>query len=130
VLIVRNPNNWSCLAACAATITCRPIFDVFDAVGHDGSEHRPESAHPDRRRSFLLEEARHYLSSQGWFMRRLGEGVDGVERLRWVHVGLVGLLPRTGPRYPHWTVWSGAKGMLLETGPAHPVGPRDLGAEQ
>jgi hypothetical protein len=124
--VVANPNNWSCLAACAATIAGSSVAAFATHAGHDGSACDGSSGHPDGRRSFALAEARRFLRQHGWRLDYLGGGPGVAKHLTSCRVGLVSLLPATGPAYPHWAVWDGTDRVLLEVGPCRPVGPRPL----
>lgn len=51
-----QPNDWSCLATCAAMLADTQPKDVFDFLGHDGSEQVGE-----HRRGFHIQEITDYL---------------------------------------------------------------------
>lgn len=60
--IIRQPNDWTCLAACAAMITSTSIQDFIDYTGHDGSEYDETSPHPDKRKGYMMHEMASYLA--------------------------------------------------------------------
>jgi hypothetical protein len=37
--VIHQPTPFSCMACVAAMITNEPLEEVFDAIGHDGSQH-------------------------------------------------------------------------------------------
>lgn len=125
--IVPNPNNWSCLAACAATIAGATLEDFCRHVGHDGSEAPVESGHPEGRRSFTLAEAESFLRARGWRLRKVGHGWEAGRQVWGLDLALVALLPRSHA-FPHWTLWHGPTGAFLETGPKKVRGARQFPA--
>lgn len=57
MLLQMSPNRWSCLPNSFANALEVPISDIFDFVGHDGSEIIwPELSEPFCRRSFHIQE--------------------------------------------------------------------------
>lgn len=59
---IKQPNTWTCSAACACMIAGQPIESFYDFVGHDGSGIDPESQHPEKRRGFSYREVIKYLA--------------------------------------------------------------------
>lgn len=52
-----QPNRWTCVPAAFAIATNTSITDIFDFIGHDGSEILwPQLNEPFRRRSFHIQE--------------------------------------------------------------------------
>lgn len=64
---MKQPNSWTCFPTVAAMITQKPIQDVFDFVGHDGSHLDPESLHPEKKASFNYSEILKYLAHHNYF---------------------------------------------------------------
>jgi len=64
--IVKQYDNWSCMACVAAMITGETLQDVVDFVGHDGSAVVEWSDHPDKKEGFQLYEIDQYLMSRGY----------------------------------------------------------------
>ena len=55
--LIKNSNNWSCMAASAAMVLDIKIKDLFKKIGHDGSEIMfPDLPEPGRRRGFSIQE--------------------------------------------------------------------------
>jgi len=55
-------DTWSCYACVAAMITGKPVEDVFNFLGHDGSGFDEKSSHPEKRRGISTIEIIQYLS--------------------------------------------------------------------
>ena len=74
--VIKQENDWSCVACCVASITDTTLNDFYDYCGHDGSDkvegplytkHGQEiPAHPDGRRGFSIMEVIHYLVDRGF----------------------------------------------------------------
>lgn len=69
MLIVEQPNIWSCLPAAFATATGIPLETLLEKIGHDGSEIMfPDLKDPLRRRAFHTQELVRVLFDLGWIV--------------------------------------------------------------
>lgn len=66
--LIRQPNNYTCIAACAAMVTHTTLEEFIKFAGHDGSDNSPDSPHPDKRRGFGITELAAYLSLHGYHL--------------------------------------------------------------
>jgi hypothetical protein len=66
--LILQPTMYSCLPACVAMLTGRPITDVYDFVGHDGSDIiYPDEPFPMCHRSFIIPEMIDCLIHWGYY---------------------------------------------------------------
>jgi hypothetical protein len=124
MLIIQQPNNWSCLPAAFATVTGIPLETLLELVGHDGSEiifnDLPE---PLCRRSFLGQELVKVLFELGWIVSQYdlhpighvdekhwyGLKIDDIEYINSIladSIGVIGARVRATGNY-HATAWDG-----------------------
>lgn len=69
MLIVEQPNIWSCVPAAFATATNIPFETLLEKIGHDGSEIIfPDLEEPLRRRAFHIQELVRALFDLGWIV--------------------------------------------------------------
>jgi hypothetical protein len=69
MLIVEQPNVWSCLPAAFATVTGIPFETLLEKIGHDGSEIMfPDLKDPFRRQAFHHQELVRVLFELGWIV--------------------------------------------------------------
>lgn len=62
-----QPNVWSCLPTALAIVLGVPVQEIFDYLGHDGSQiFWPDLDDPWRRRSFHMQEMVDYCLSQNY----------------------------------------------------------------
>jgi len=61
-------NNWSCYAHAVAYACNCPVQEVYDFVGHDGSQQWHESMHPDGHRGFDTRELQCFMMSKDKMM--------------------------------------------------------------
>ena len=67
MIIVEQPNLWSCMPAAFATATGIPIFSLLESIGHDGSEIIfPDLPEPLCRRGFHGQELSRALLAFGF----------------------------------------------------------------
>ena len=60
--LIRQPNNWTCAAACICMLTGTTLDEFYAYCGHDGSEAvSPSPKHPLGRRCFTSRELYGYL---------------------------------------------------------------------
>ena len=64
---IKQPNNWTCLAACCCMITGKSLDDFYKAVGHDGSGKDPDSPLPGKQIGFFTWEAFQFLAKHRYF---------------------------------------------------------------
>lgn len=96
-----QPNDWSCLAACACMITDEPLEALYADLGHDGSEIIEDSQFADGRRGFAFCEITRYLAGRGFNLGApMGHEVDSFR-------SRPALLIVNGANYNHAVVWSG-----------------------
>ncbi len=69
MILIRNPNAWSCLLASMSMVLGKSTQELIDRVGHDGSEivfpHLPE---PAKRRGFHIQEFIPLILESGFAM--------------------------------------------------------------
>ena len=63
--LIKQKNSWSCLACCACMATNTPLNQLYDFLGHDGSDVVQQSDHPEGRKSFSLIEIIKYMLNCG-----------------------------------------------------------------
>ena len=64
---LKQPNGWSCLPTAFASIVEEPVEDVFDYIGHNGSQILwPDLEEPMCRRSFHIQEMYAYCLSKNY----------------------------------------------------------------
>jgi len=63
-----QPDTWGCFACVAAMITGESLDDVYQFIGHDGSDIREDSTHPDKKNGFGIIEIVKYLVSKDYFV--------------------------------------------------------------
>jgi hypothetical protein len=121
----RTDSGWSCLAASFATVLGLTLREMYDRVGHDGSEVIfPEEPDPERRRAFHPQEMIDVAESLGVAVTAI-QGrptsrpflshrpayevpLDVVPRWQRYLEGHVGVLTGLNARYrPHAVVWDG-----------------------
>lgn len=67
MMIVEQPNSWSCVPASFSTVTGVPLATLLECIGHDGSEIIfPDLSDPYRRRGFHSQEVIRALVSFGF----------------------------------------------------------------
>lgn len=127
---VKQPNDWSCLAACCAMITGEPIEAVFEVLGHDGSDRIPESEHPEKRRAFTIPEAAIFLGTRSKILGALLHiseeeilscTTDGtplkIETALLQAPAIVCVQSERFPGLPHMVVWDPEVGMARDPNP-------------
>lgn len=107
---VIQPNAWSCLAACAVTVTGEDLEALYRDVGHDGSEVSPDSPYQDGRRGFRLAEVARYLTGHSFLLGAPAHVLSPMLPPVMLH-DLPAILIVKGPNYPamtHAVVWTGS----------------------
>jgi len=69
-------NKWSCYAHAVAYACSCPVQEVYDFVGHDGSQQYHESKHPDGNRGFDTRELQCFMMSKN---KMMGMGLQLLE---------------------------------------------------
>jgi len=68
VKLIKQPNGWTCAAACVCMLTGTELEDFYQFCGHDGSEPVPVSVkHSIGVRCFTLQELAGYLLKHNMF---------------------------------------------------------------
>ena len=78
-----QPSNWSCLATSFAIVLDIPVSEVFEYVGHDGSEYVPQFLHlpePYNRRGHHIQEMIKLASLMMYSVTPFEAGPNSVSR--------------------------------------------------
>lgn len=60
--LIKQPNNWTCAAACVCMATGTTLADLYEHCGHDGSQNvAPTIKRPMGKRCFSFQELAGYL---------------------------------------------------------------------
>ena len=70
--LLRKPERWMCLPASFAMVLDLPLADIFDEIGHDGSQIVwPDLPEPMCRRGFHPQELIHLCLNHGYAATRV-----------------------------------------------------------
>lgn len=78
---IKQPNSWSCTVAAIAMATDSEFEEVIKFIGHDGSEKKEDSKHPDKRRGFNFKEIIAFALSKGYSLGLFYAFPDGTREL-------------------------------------------------
>lgn len=122
MLIIEQPNLWSCMPAAFATVTGVPISTLLELIGHDGSEVVfPDLSDPQNRRGFVGQEITRSLLHLGFMFATFECIVPGylddehfyqLEETDFVHeimrdsIGVLGCIVKSTGRI-HAVAWDG-----------------------
>lgn len=127
---VFQPNSWSCAACVAAMATDTTLEDVIRSIGHDGSQIKEDSIHPQKRRGFSLQEILRYMISRdlymGIFLTPEGQKIKKNTKILEVSVNIENpamvTVPAFGSGHSHVIYWDGAR--ILDPSPSGHDNPR------
>lgn len=94
VLPQENPNGWSCLPTAFACCLDVPVSEIFDWLGHDGSEILwPELPEPGCRYGFHIQEMQEYCLAihrlRTVYLERVMRGTPDGKRIKYVESRII-----------------------------------------